>query len=209
MDAAERLIATRQGAGVSDRAIILEAGQHNNSAITYHFGSRTGLMDAVWHRRLLRVSRHRDEMLADFQQPIQRLDLPSSVTLYIHPLCEEMASLDPSYWARFNERLMNNLPLDFITWVRTEMSSYWGTAGSDQLLAVFDRLQELIIGLGVSAPMAQDRVALAGKFVITSLAGWERSVAIGTISAGGLPALRDELISMTVAMLEAKTVGRN
>jgi AcrR family transcriptional regulator len=209
MDAAERLIATRQGAGVSDRAIIHEAGQHNNSAITYHFGSRSGLLDAVWHRRLQRVSSRRDELLAEFQQPIYRLDLPSAVTLYIQPLCSEIGSLDPSHWARFNERLLNDLPLDFVAWVRNEMANYRGTSASDQLLALFGRLQELLVGVGISPLTAQTRVALAAKFVITSLAGWERSVAIGKADADGLPALQDDLISMTVAMLEAKTDGRS
>jgi len=205
MDAAERLVATSHGLGVSDRAIIQEAGQHNNSAITYHFGSRLRLMDAVWHRRLLRVSRRRDDLLAEFQQPIPRLDLPATVSLYIQPLCEEIGSLDPSHWARFNERLLNDLPLDFITRVRIEKAHYHGTAASDQLLELFDRLRELLVGSGISPSLAQTRVALAAKFVIASLAGWERSVAIGEAGAEGLPALRDDLISMTVAMLEAKT----
>jgi len=204
MDAAERLVATSHGLSVSDRAIIHEAGQHNNSAITYHFGSRSALMDAVWHRRLHLVSQRRDELLAQFQLPIRRLDLPAAVALYIQPLCEEIGSLDPSHWARFNERLLNDLPLDFISRVRTDRVLDQGTAASDQLLALFDRLRELVVASGISPAMARTRVALAAKFVIASLAGWERSVAIEEAGAEGLPALRDDLISMTVAMLEVK-----
>jgi AcrR family transcriptional regulator len=209
MDAAEHLVATRQGFGVSDRTIIQQAGQHNKSAITYHFGSRSGLMDAVWHRRLLRVSRRRNELLAEFQQPIARLDLPAAVTLFIQPLCDEIGSLDPSHWARFNERVLNDLPLDFISWVRTDRANFRGMASSDQLLELFDRLRELVLAFVMSPTMAQTRVALAAKFAITSLASWERSVAMGKAGAHDLPALRDDLISMTVAMLEAKTDGRN
>jgi len=155
------------------------------------------------------VSTRRDDLLAEFQQPINGLDLASAVTLYIQPLCEEIASLDPSHWARFNERLLNDLPLDFISRVRSEMKTFWGTAGSDQLLALFDQLQELLIGIGISPSIAKTRVALAAKFAITSLAGWERSVAISKAVVDGLPALRDDLIAMTVAMLEAKTDGRS
>jgi hypothetical protein len=82
-------------------------------------------------------------------------------------------------------------------------------ASSDQLLELFDRLRELVLAFVMSPTMAQTRVALAAKFAITSLASWERSVAMGKAGAHDLPALRDDLISMTVSMLEAKTDGRN
>ncbi|MEP6563188.1 MAG: TetR/AcrR family transcriptional regulator [Nakamurella sp.] len=207
MDAAERLIATMLGAGVSDRAIITEAGQHNNSAITYHFGSRRGLMDAVWHRRQRRIADRRDELVGELQQPIGRLEVPEVVTLYIQPLCDEIGSQHPSHWARFNEHFLQDLPLNFIPWVRPDMSRFEGTASSDQLLELFERLRELLTAIGLPLAMAETRVALAARFVIASLAGWERSVASGDAVADELPALRDDLIAMTVALLKSTPSG--
>jgi len=209
MDAAERLVAIHRGVGVSDRAIITEAGQHNNSAITYHFGNRQGLMDAVWHRRLNRVSGRRDQMLEQLAQPLNRLQTRAVVTLYVKPLCDEIGSLQPSHWARFNERLLQDMPLNFIPWVRSDRGRFEGSASTDQLLALFGRLRSLLVELGFSSAMAENKVALAARFVIAALAGWERSVALGQLQVAELPALRDELIAMTVAMLETRSESRN
>src|SRR6478735_771485 len=64
IDAAERLVALHTDEGTSSRAIIAAAGQRHNSAITYHFGDRRGLLDAVWERRSAVVNRRRLELIA-------------------------------------------------------------------------------------------------------------------------------------------------
>ncbi|MCW2930797.1 MAG: regulatory protein TetR, partial [Actinomycetia bacterium] len=47
LEAAGPLLATR-GLDVPDRVIIAAAGHRNKSAIAYHFGSRAGLIHAIW-----------------------------------------------------------------------------------------------------------------------------------------------------------------
>src|SRR5689334_16334330 len=62
--AAERLVAER-GAKVPLREIAVEAGQRNNSAVHYHFGSREGLLHAVVERRNTALEERRLALLAE------------------------------------------------------------------------------------------------------------------------------------------------
>lgn len=55
IETAERLFAEHGINGVS-REIRLAAGQSNTSAVTYHFGSKTGLLRAILEYRLEFVS---------------------------------------------------------------------------------------------------------------------------------------------------------
>ncbi len=56
ISAADSLFAADGIEGVSQRRILSEAGQRNQSAIQYHFGSRQGLIRAVLERRVTRVN---------------------------------------------------------------------------------------------------------------------------------------------------------
>ena len=56
LDAAEKLVALKGIHGTSARELTKAAGQRNNSAITYHFGSWHGLLDAVWTRHAPRIN---------------------------------------------------------------------------------------------------------------------------------------------------------
>ena len=69
MDAAEKLVALKGEAGAANRAIISEAGQRHNSAITYHFGTRRALLDAVWQVRSAAVDRYRRPMVEELAAP--------------------------------------------------------------------------------------------------------------------------------------------
>ena len=66
--AAERLFATR-GLEVPNREIVATAGQHNQSAITYHFASRAGLIDAVCERHETPIAQHRQHLIARLPGP--------------------------------------------------------------------------------------------------------------------------------------------
>lgn len=64
IQAAERLIAKKGLADVSTREILQEAGQRNQSALQYHFGSKTGLIGATINERTKQIDQHRMDMLA-------------------------------------------------------------------------------------------------------------------------------------------------
>src|SRR5690606_28144358 len=64
LSVAERLFAQRGTAGVSLREIAREAGQRNTGAVHYHFGSREGVIAAIFALRASEIDRERSRMLA-------------------------------------------------------------------------------------------------------------------------------------------------
>jgi AcrR family transcriptional regulator len=56
---AERLFAVHGIDGVSLRQVAAEAGSGNNSAVHYHFGSKQGLIAAIFRHRLPQITRER------------------------------------------------------------------------------------------------------------------------------------------------------
>ncbi len=63
LDAAEYLFSEHGVKGASLRAIVAHAGV-NLAAVNYHFGSKKGLLEAVFARRTIPISEERLEMLA-------------------------------------------------------------------------------------------------------------------------------------------------
>ncbi|MBL4836760.1 MAG: TetR/AcrR family transcriptional regulator [Kordiimonadaceae bacterium] len=63
IEAAERLIAQKGLENVSTREILQEAGQKNQSALQYHFGSKGGLIGATINERTLQLDSRRLELL--------------------------------------------------------------------------------------------------------------------------------------------------
>ena len=83
--AAEKLIASKGLADVSTREILRTAGQRNQSALQYHFGSKNGLIRAAINERTLSIDARRLEMMEKFG------DTPSLaevVDVLIRPLAE-------------------------------------------------------------------------------------------------------------------------
>ena len=72
MRAAEKLIAERGIENVSIRDIVSAAGQKNESALQYHFGSFTGLIKAIREQRSAETQQMRARMLADAADPTLR-----------------------------------------------------------------------------------------------------------------------------------------
>jgi AcrR family transcriptional regulator len=60
LESAERLFAVRGIDGVTLREIQIDAGQSNRSVITYHFGSKIGLVKALIAQRQLGMNAERD-----------------------------------------------------------------------------------------------------------------------------------------------------
>jgi AcrR family transcriptional regulator len=168
LSAAEKLVALRGDGGATNRAIILEAGQRHNSAITYHFGTRRALFDAVWQYRSAAVQRHRTPMLQDLSAPT----LDDLVRVFVEPLARHLDETDPSYWARFNEQSLHRYPLQLPAQLRTDLADVEEAPGLLTLLDVFERMQKLTCD-GVD-PDAGLRVTQAVRAVVTTFAAWER-----------------------------------
>jgi AcrR family transcriptional regulator len=94
--AAERLFAEHGVNGVSLRQIGAAAGNHNNSAVSYHFGSKEQLVRGVFEYRLPRL-RQRRALLVEDHRPI---DLRGWLECQIRAVLEQ-SELDDSHYMGF------------------------------------------------------------------------------------------------------------
>jgi AcrR family transcriptional regulator len=83
--AAERLFATHGLDGVSLRQIGVAAGNGNNSAVQYHFGSKDQLVQAIFEDRLPHLDERRRLLVAQRRPD----DLRSWVECYVLPILEQ------------------------------------------------------------------------------------------------------------------------
>ncbi|CAM3030150.1 helix-turn-helix domain-containing protein [Prescottella defluvii] len=201
LQVAERLIAERGMHGVSAREIVRTAGQRNNSAITYHFGSWDGLLESVWLQHLGTINELRREILhsIDSDDPDR---LEGLVAAYVHPLVAEVGAYSPSYWARFNEQWLTGVHMDFVTRPTSLVPDdpRYPRIGHTALLQdVFAGIRAELTHLDTER--SARRVAMTVRFVVSGLATWEREH-----EAGWAPDLADyekELNSLALALLRA------
>lgn len=97
---AERLFALHGLDGVSLRQIGQAAGMGNNSAVQYHFKSRDGLVQAIFHHRVPQIIARR-RILSALVQPG---DLRSVVEAQLLPMVE-LAEAEDSYYLTFLAQL--------------------------------------------------------------------------------------------------------
>lgn len=98
--AAERLFALHGIDGVSLRQIATEAGSANNSAVHYHFGSKQGLITAIFQHRLARLLSERRLLAAQ----CDRTDLRSRFEAHYLPLLM-LAEATDNHYVSFVEQL--------------------------------------------------------------------------------------------------------
>lgn len=96
---AERLFAEHGVEAISNRQVSEEAGQSNNFAVGYHFGTKDDLVVAIVRRHSESIERRRTDMLAEITGSP---DLRDWVSCLVRPLTEHLASLgSPTWYARF------------------------------------------------------------------------------------------------------------
>ena len=197
--AAEQLFATR-GLGVPNREIVAAAGQHNSSAITYHFASRAGLIDAVCERHETPIAQHREHLIAR----LHRSGGPATrqlVEAYIQPLAVEMLRYAPSYWARFNEMLLAEQPA--VPGRGIEPSAPPGPKHRAEV-AMSELLELMVAHLSqLAEPEAIGRVALTVRFLNSGLARWERDSQVGADGSAPLASYTLILTDLATAMLDS------
>jgi AcrR family transcriptional regulator len=103
---AERLFAERGVFAVSNRQIGEAAGQGNNTAVGYHFGTKTDLIRAITAGHTRHIDQIRTRLLAEHEGSDQLRDW---VVITVRPLTEHLAALGtPSWYARFAAQLMTD-----------------------------------------------------------------------------------------------------
>ena len=191
IDAAERLVALHTDEGTSSRAIIAAAGQRHNSAITYHFGDRRGLLDAVWERRSAVVNRRRLELVATWSG--REPELRELVEAWVRPFAEFIGARRPSYWARFNEDELRRYPLAMVPQLCDRILPVdRRRSGCSMLIELFEQIEQRIC----ASPEGSIRISSAIRMVISAFAAWERDAEAGrqTISADDLGVVMVECV---------------
>jgi len=94
LDAAERLF-SREGIAESSLRAITSAAGANLASVNYHFGSKQGLVKAVFARRLEPLNRQRLESLEECLGPgDEMVELRCLLRAFVHPAMEMMTSRD-------------------------------------------------------------------------------------------------------------------
>jgi AcrR family transcriptional regulator len=194
------LVAERGFRGVAASEVVRAAGQKNNSAIAYHFGSWDGLLDAVWERHTVSINESRRELLAAARHSAP-VELATLVRIYVDPIVAEMARHDPSYWARFNEQWLACAPLNVFEPDLDSANAGHHNPQPDSVAPLTHLLGQLIDNVPHLRPAERSRrVALMARFVIAALAAWERDTPgerQDLVEFGG------ELNTLAVALLQA------
>lgn len=89
--AAEVLFAERGLDAVSLREVAVQAGQKNTNAVQYHFGSKEGLVRAIWARHAADIEAHRAGLLA---QATGDLSLTEIVDMLVTPVLGKLDDPD-------------------------------------------------------------------------------------------------------------------
>lgn len=96
---AERLFAERGIHAVSNRQISEAAGQGNNAAVNYHFGTKTDLVRAIVRKHTRAMEQSRTAMVA---ATAGSDEVRAWVSCLVRPLTEHLAALgSPTWFARF------------------------------------------------------------------------------------------------------------
>lgn len=166
---AERLFATHGIDGVSLRQIAAEAGSGNNSAVHYHFGSKQGLIAAIFRHRLPQIINERRLLVARCDLE----DLRSRFEAQFLPILALAESTD-NHYVSFVEQLQ-----------RHELGSADGLLDlppeGQRSNEEFRRDLEELLGR-LPEPLRQMRIAESQSLCIHAAADRERAVTSGFAS---------------------------
>jgi len=191
--AGERLIAER-GIDVPLREVAVAAGQRNNSAVHYYFGSRDGLVEAIIERRQAPLEQRRMSLLAEHESSGGDDDIAVLVEILVRPMFDIPYADGSTHYARFLER------------VRTHPAvtrSQTGAAGWPTLRILIARLKRSLHHLPPA--MRERRLSAMASAMFAWLADHEGRV-IGHRSADAAQHAESEadIIAMIVGMLTAQ-----
>ena len=188
--AGERLFGERGIAAVSLREVAAAAGQGNNSAVRYHFGSRDGLVDAIFTYRMERIDERRRAMLA---QTPGTPDLRRLLEAFVFPFAESIGHDDGvSWYARFVRQVVFDPGFDVFAPPRGN-----ATRG---LRTVIDGLNRSVAKLPDAVRVR--RLLQVAQLVVHSLGDQESALASG---AAVLPTslIAADLVDCSAALLDA------
>lgn len=169
--AAERLFAEHGVLAVSNRQVGEAAGQGNNFAVGYHFGSKTELVRAIVRKHTECIELTRRRMLTE---PGDETDVRTWVARLVRPTTEHLAELGvPSWFARFNAQMSTDPVLREVM--------YEETITGAGLVSVIDGLNRCIPAV---PPLVRlERGDMGRNLIVHTCAEHERALADGTATA--------------------------
>ena len=167
LDVAERLFAEQGVFAVSNRQISEAAGQGNNAAVGYHFGTKADLLRAIVRRHAEPVESHRERLLDECGESREVRDWVRCLVL---PGVEHHASLRDSTLARFSAQLMSDPSLRELV-VAEALSG-------PTLLRVMDGLNDCLPDLPLRAKLVRND--MTRHVLVHMMAEQERAIADGT-----------------------------
>ncbi|MFC7675294.1 TetR family transcriptional regulator [Mycolicibacterium sp. GCM10028919] len=189
LTAAERLYAEHGVFAVSNRQVSEAAGQGNNAAVGYHFGTKTDLVRAIEQRHRAPIEALRETMVEDAGGST---DLRDWVACLVRPLTDHLAELgNPTWYARFAAQAMTD-------------PAYHGIVVKDALSS--SSLVEVVDGINRCLPelpleIRFERNIMARNLLMHSCADRERALAKGaTVARSSWQAAGSGLIDAIVGM---------
>jgi AcrR family transcriptional regulator len=161
---AERLLAERGLDGVSLRQIGADAGNGNNSAVQYHFGSKVQLIQAIFEYRLPHLHERRQMLVAERRPD----DLRSWVECYVLPILEQ-GELEGSHYLTFVAMLQHHGRRDVFERLPDEYQAST-RAFRDRVSALLPHIPE---------PLRTHRITQAMTFSVHAASDRERARANG------------------------------
>ncbi|RUP04430.1 MAG: TetR/AcrR family transcriptional regulator [Mycobacterium sp.] len=166
--AAERLFAEHGVFAVSNRQVSEAAGQGNNAAVGYHFGTKADLVRAIEEKHRGPVEQLREQMVAALPESAGMRDW---VACLVCPLTEHLEVLgNPTWYARFAAQAMTDPAYHNIV-VKDALSS-------PSLVQVIDGINSCLPELPVAVRF--ERNIMARNLLMHTSADFERALAEGT-----------------------------
>jgi TetR/AcrR family transcriptional regulator, regulator of cefoperazone and chloramphenicol sensitivity len=190
LQSAERLFATRGIYRTTTREILDAAGQRNVSALSYHFGSRAGVLREILLRHGDVLDEERGELLASTGDELATRDLVAALLV---PLAGRLATPDGRDYLRIVAQMTGEFP----AWrVESELTP----PNLRRILGLLETGPE-----AVAPEVRRERVVLVIMLMTSAMAERARAV-----DAGDAPLELDEaafvenLTDVIVAALEAR-----
>ncbi|BBZ51003.1 TetR family transcriptional regulator [Mycobacterium heidelbergense] len=168
--AAERLYAEHGMFAVSNRQVSEAAGQGNNAAVGYHFGTKADLVRAIEEKHRGPVERLRERMVDELDDSAGMRDW---VACLVRPLTDHLADLgrdgSPTWYARFAAQAMTD-PAYYNIIVK-------GALSSPSLVQVVDGINSCLPNL--PAEVRFERNIMARNLLMHTCADRERALSAG------------------------------
>ncbi|MFC8097780.1 TetR family transcriptional regulator [Streptomyces sp. NPDC057363] len=187
--AAEKLFAEHGVHEVANRQISAEAGQGNNTAVSYHFGTKIDLVRAILRRHAEPIEAGRLRML---EAVGDSTDLRDWVTCSVRPVTDHLESLgSPSWYARFIAQVTGDPALHAVA------AEEFKTA-SPSMRALQDGLNRCLPHL--PAEVHAERAAMTRHLITQMTTERERAL------ADGQPTFRDSWSATATGLIDVIVV---